>query len=437
MSDTALLIRNVTAVTLDPPSVRDGVDLRLSEGRIADIGPGLEADPADQVLDGAGQLVMPGLVVGHHHLYSALARGMPAPFRTPPADFSETLEKIWWRLDKALDDEAVYASALAGALEAARFGVTSVVDHHASPRAIPGSLDRVGQALGEVGLRGVLCYEVSDRDGPEVAAAGLAENERFLEAHRAHPRLRGLVGAHASFTLGDETFDRLARLVERTGSGIHIHLLEDGADRERSVAEHGADPVTRLDRRGLLTPRALLAHGVHLTAVEAERLREAGVRLAHNPRSNMNNRVGATPVRWLADRLVLGTDGIDGDILAEARAAFFRGREHEPPVDLGVVPAMLQRSNALLEGIFGERFGVLAPGAVADLVLLDYDPPTPLTAENLVGHLGFGWGAHLVRTVIVGGELVLRDRQIVRLDAAEAFARTRAAAGTLWERLRP
>lgn len=437
MSVQGIFIRNVTAVTLDPPSVRAGVDVRLADGCIAEIGSDLADQPADAVLDGAGQVLMPGLVVGHHHLYSALARGMPAPFRTPPSDFTETLEKIWWRLDKALDDEGVYASALAGALEAARFGVTGIVDHHASPRAIPSSLDRVGKAIEEVGLRGVLCYEVSDRDGPAVAAEGLAENERFLESHRAHPRLRGLVGAHASFTLKDETFDRLAGLVERTGSGIHIHLLEDKADRALSVAEFGADPVTRLERRGLLTSRALLAHGVHLTEPEMERLRGAGVLVAHNARSNMNNRVGATPIHGLGDHLALGTDGIDGDILAEARAAFFRGREHEPPVDLGVYLAMLQRSNAVLEGAFGQRFGVLAPGAAADLVLLDYDPPTPVTAENLAGHVGFGWGAHLVRTVIVGGELVLRDRQIVRVDAAEAFARTRRAAEALWDRLRP
>lgn len=437
MTDKALFLRNATAVTLDPVSVRPGTHLRCAGGLIEVLGPDLTPTTGDEVVDLEGQVVMPGLVVGHHHLYSALARGMPAPFRTPPTNFTEVLEKVWWRLDKQLDDDTVYLSALAGSLEAARFGVTSIVDHHASPGAVVGSLDLIGQGISEVGLRGVLCYEVSDRDGPEVAEAGVAENERFCNAHADHPHLRGLIGAHASFTIGDQTLDRLAALVERTGAGLHIHLLEDAVDRSRSVEAFGADPVTRLADRGLLTRNALLAHGVHLTAPEIARLRDAGVRFAHNARSNMNNRVGAANLGALGDRVVLGTDGIDGDILAEARAASFRGREHDPPVDLGDYLAMLHRSNAILSERFGARFGELAPGAVADLVVLDYDPPTPLTAENLAGHVGFGWGAHLVRSVVVGGSFVLRDRQYTRLDAVEAFARTRAGAERLWKKLLP
>jgi cytosine/adenosine deaminase-related metal-dependent hydrolase len=244
-----------------------------------------------------------------------------------------------------------------------------------------------------------------------------------------------MIGAHASFTLGDDTLDGLAEACSSTGAGLHIHLLEDAADRTLSLARHGADPVTRLASRGLLTPRALLVHGVHLTPEEIRRLREAGVFFAHNARSNMNNRVGAAPVGALGDRVVLGTDGIDGDLLSEARAAFFRGREHTPALDLGQVTAMLSASNTLLEDYFEAPFGRLHAGAVADLVVLDYDPPTPLTAENLAGHLGFGWGAHLVRSVLVAGRFVYRDRGFTRLDAAEALRRTRAGAAALWKKL--
>ncbi len=436
-SETGLFLKHATAVTLEPATVRAGVHVRCLGGTIAAVGPDLEPAPGDEVVDLGGQVLMPGLVVGHHHLYSALARGMPAPFRTPPTNFAEVLEKVWWRLDKALDDDTVYLSGLAGALEAARFGITTIVDHHASPSAVTGSLDHIARGITDVGLRGLLCYEVSDRDGPEVAEAGVTENERFLTAYADHPQLRGLIGAHASFTLGDATFDRLAELADQTGAGIHIHLLEDAKDREASVASYGADPVTRLEQRGLLTPQALLAHGVHLTDAEIERVKEAGCFLAHNARSNMNNRVGAAPVGRLGDRVLLGTDGIDGDILAEARAAIFRGREHEPPVDLGCYLGLLQRSNVLLSEYFGARFGEIAPGAVADLVVLDYDPPTPLSAENLGGHLGFGWGAHLVRSVIVAGGFVLRDRVPTRLDAAEALRSTRAGAERLWKKLLP
>jgi cytosine/adenosine deaminase-related metal-dependent hydrolase len=281
----------------------------------------------------------------------------------------------------------------------------------------------------------LLCYEVSDRDGPAVARAGLEENRAFRAAHVDHPLLRGMIGAHASFTVGDGTLDGLARLCADSGAGIHIHLLEDGVDRTISVAEHGADPVTRLARRGLLAPNALLSHGVRLTDAELEQLREAGVFLAHNARSNMNNRVGVAPVGRMGDRVVLGTDGIDGDILAEARAAMFRGREHEPPVDSGRVVDMLRASGRLLTAYFGVEIGTLAPGAAADLTVLDYESPTPLTADNLGGHLGFGWGAHLVRSVVVAGRFVYRDRQVTRVDAAAAAARTRAAAAALWRKL--
>jgi len=430
----SLFLKNVTLVELSPATVRPGSSLRCADGVIDAAGPDLVPAAGDEVVDLGGQVVVPGLVVGHHHLYSALARGMPFPAEGPK-DFLDTLRKIWWRLDSALDAETVYCSGLAGAVDAVRCGVTSIVDHHASPAWVEGSLDALGRALGEVGLRGLFCYEVSDRDGPDVARAGLEENRRFQAAHAQSPLVRGMIGAHASFTIGNQTLDRLAALCADSGAGIHIHLLEDGVDRTISEADHGADPVTRLDQRGLLTPNALLSHGVHVTDPELERLLDAGVFLAHNARSNMNNRVGAAPVARMGDRVVLGTDGIDGDILAEARAAAFRGREHEPPVDGGRFVSMVTGAGRLLTDYFGLEIGTLAPGAAADLTVLDYDPPTPLTADNLVGHVGFGWGAHLVRSVVVAGRFVYRDRQLTEVDAAALAARTRAAATALWRKL--
>jgi cytosine/adenosine deaminase-related metal-dependent hydrolase len=266
-----------------------------------------------------------------------------------------------------------------------------------------------------------------------VARAGVEENRRFATARRADPRVRGLIGAHASFTVGDATLDALAGLCHETGAGLHVHLLEDAADRRISEAAYGAGPVERLRARGLLTPRTLVGHGVHLTPAEAALLTETETWLAHNPRSNMNNRVGATPLHTLGPRVLLGTDGIDGDILAEARAAFFRGREHQTPVDGRRVARMLGGAQTFLGAAFGESLGTLAVGAPADLTLLDYDPPTPMTTENVLGHLLFGWGAHLVRSVLVAGRFVYRDRRFPHLDPAAAAERTRAAAARLWK----
>ena len=151
---------------------------------------------------------MPGMVCAHTHLYSALARGMPAPPRAP-LNFTEILELIWWRLDLALDEETIYWSAMAGALDAARAGATCLVDHHASPSHIIGSLNIVREAIEKVGLRGVLCYEVTDRGGEQKRDEGLEENRAFLESIKTSQAsgsgslFRGMVGAHASFTLSD------------------------------------------------------------------------------------------------------------------------------------------------------------------------------------------------------------------------------------------
>ncbi|MFH2004949.1 MAG: amidohydrolase family protein [bacterium] len=430
----SLLFTNATLVNLEPAAVTPHAQLRCREGRIAGLGRELAAEPGEEVVDLGGALLMPGLVVGHHHLYSALARGMPFSGE-PPKDFHDTLKKIWWKVDSALDEETNYCSALAGALDAVRFGVTGIIDHHASPGAVDGSLDAIARGLEEVGLRGLLCYEVSDRDGADVARAGIAENRRFQAARVQDPLLRGMIGAHASFTIGDDTLDRLAELCHDSGAGIHIHLLEDAVDRSLSLERYGADPVRRLADRELLQENAILSHGVHLTPDEVLKLREARVLFAHNARSNMNNRVGAAAVSTFGERVVLGTDGIDGDILAEARCAMFRGREHRPPVDMGQVVSMLRGSGKALEEYFGCAVGELAVGAAADLTVLDYDPPTPLTSDNLIGHLAFGWGAHLVRSVIVAGRFVYRNRQFTTVDAAALAERTRAAATALWRKL--
>jgi len=430
----SLFFKNATLVNLEPAAVTPNAQLRCKDGRIAGLGAELTLEPGDEVIDLAGAILMPGLVVGHHHLYSALARGMPFSGE-PPKDFHDTLKKIWWKLDSVLDEETNYCSALAGALDAVRFGVTGIIDHHASPGAVEGSLDAIARGLEEVGLRGLLCYEVSDRDGPEVARAGLEENRRFQGRRAQDPLLRGMIGAHASFTIGNDTFDRLAELCHDSGAGVHIHLLEDAVDRSLSLERHGADPVQRLADRELLQRNAILSHGVHLTVDEVYQLREAGSFFAHNARSNMNNRVGSAAVSTFGDRVVLGTDGIDGDILAEARCAMFRGREHQPPVDMGQVVSMLRCSGRVLQEYFGAVIGELTQGAAADLTVLDYEPPTPLTAENLIGHLAFGWGAHLVRSVVVAGQFVYRDRQYTTVDAPALAERTRAAATALWRKL--
>jgi len=332
----------------------------------------------------------PGLVCAHHHLYSSLARGMPAPPRVPES-FPQILELVWWRLDRALDGEMIRWSAMLGALEALEAGTTAIVDHHSSPQHIEGSLSLVAEACAEVGVRVVCCYEVTDRNGPEGAKAGLAENERFIREGG-----KGMVGAHACFTLSPATLEAVAGLAADLGVGVHIHVAEDRCDSEAGERLSG---MARQDW--------VLAHCVHLD-------RPLQGTVAHNPRSNMNNAVGyGRPARF--GRVALGTDGIGGDMLEEFRLAFARHRESD-------VTASPETAWGWLEGGWD-----LVPEARSDVVKWSYAPMDPW-------HLGFTPTVRPVE-VVVGGEVVLRDGRPTRVDAGEVRARAAEQARRLWARL--
>ncbi len=428
-----ILAGGTVIVSIDPVQVVAG-DVRVDDGRVSAVG---DVEPGGTRRDCSGCLVVPGNVCAHTHLYSALARGMPYDLE-PPADFVQILQRIWWRLDRALDETSVRASALVGGMEALLCGTTTLIDHHASPNAIDGSLDVIEEALGSLGVRSVLCYETSDRDGPDSAAAGIAENRRFLErVRREEPRLaRGLVGAHASFTLSDETLTACAAVATDLGAGLHVHAAEDGADERDAGARFGVRVVERLQRAGALDERTLLAHGVHLDDGEIALVREAHASLAHNARSNMNNSVGRARVEALGDHVALGTDGIGSDMFEESHAAYFRLREDDLATGTGWPLAPLAESARLAGRIFDEPLlGTIQPGAPADLAVLDYDLPAPLDASSFAGHWTFGLSSRTVRDVMVDGEWSVVDRRLARVDQKRLAARALVEAERLWRRL--
>jgi putative selenium metabolism protein SsnA len=438
-----LRLRGATVVTrLDPPEILDGVDILVEGARIGAVG-SIDV-PMAPALDCSGCIVIPGNVDAHTHAYSALARGMPYRL-APPRDFVEILRRVWWRLDRALDEPAIRASARVAAMEALLAGTTTLVDHHASPNAIDGSLDIVAEEFERIGIRSVLAYEVTDRDGPERAVEGLAENRRFIArvAAGGTPLARALVGAHASFTLSDETLEACLELAHASGRGLHVHVAEDAADEDDALARHGVRVLERLARAGALDPPAVLAHGVHLDRAEAAILRSSGATLVHNPRSNMNNAVGRAPLELLGPRVALGTDGIAADMFEESRTGHLRHLEERAAGDGVTGPsdpewplARLAAGARLVGEAFGERsFGRLEVGAPADIVVLDYPAPTPVTAATLADHWTFGLSARAVRDVIVAGRVVVRERRLVAVDQDELVAGAREAAARLWERL--
>jgi cytosine/adenosine deaminase-related metal-dependent hydrolase len=279
---------------------------------------------------------------------------------------------------------------------------------------------------------------VTDRDGPGPARHGIAENERFLRASRAgeHPLVRGMVGAHASFTLSDETLAACAEMAGRHGTGVHIHAAEDAIDELDAEASHGRRVVARLAEAGALDDRTLLAHGVHLDETEADLVVMSRATVAHNPRSNMNNVVGRAPLRMLGARVALGTDGIGADMFEESRVGYLRLREGgDDPAPAWALESLAEGSRFVGRAFDEPRFGIIESGAPADLVVLDYPAPTPLTAETLPGHWLFGLSARAVRDVVVAGRVVVANRRLTTADPAEIAATARQAALRLWDRV--
>jgi len=438
---------------IDPVTVWDGEakvyengaiaieDDRITRVFSAEEREGIDRSAYDERIEGEGKFAIPGLINAHTHLYSSLARGM-AISHYAPKTFTQILEGLWWRLDKGLDPDSVRASALVGAMEAARCGITTLIDHHASPNAIEGSLDIMHEAVCKtVGLRGAFCYEVSDRDGKERAQAGIDENVRFLAA--AEGPSAALFGLHASFTLSDQTLERVSRTIPPE-AGIHIHVAEGPEDEISCEKEHGMRIIERLDRFGLLRENSILAHCLHLNEAEKDLIAERGSIVVHNPRSNMNNAVGTFDLPGYSRRkalIGLGTDGLGANMLAELfTAAILQKHASGDPLAAPfpvLFDLLFTNNREIVKRVFGIETGRIVPGAPADIALIDYAPPTPLTGENLLGHLLFGIGVHSLRVadLLVGGRLILRNGRFTAIDEKAEYARARQEAERLWKRI--
>ena len=441
-----MLITNGKLVTWEEPNqILEGQALAISDGLIAEIGPQaglLSRYPQDERLDAGGQYVMPGNICAHTHFYGAYARGLAIP-GPAPKDFPEILEKLWWPLDRALRMDDVRASAEVMLVDAIKHGTTALIDHHASPNAIEGSLDAIAEVVDRSGVRAVLCYEVTDRNGMDGARAGISENLRFIQeqSRRGSARLGAMFGLHASLTVSDATLD-ICRDAIPPEVGFHIHAAEHEVDEYDSLAKSGMRVIDRLSRRGILGPRAIVAHAIHIDARESELLAESGTWVTHQPRSNMNNGVGVADVESLMRLGVpvcLGTDGFSHTMWEEWKTAYLLHKiwRRDPRRMNGMdVVAMAVHNNAALAGQFFPQgpLGVIQPGALADLIFVDYHPHTPLTPGNLPWHMIFGFHESMVTATIVAGRVLMRDRQLLTMDEEAVAAHARELAPGVWER---
>ena len=441
-----ILLANGKVITRDPEGagyLPDG-GVVTDGGRIVEVGATADLKaryPQAEFVDARGGVIMPGLINAHTHIYSALARGLSIDGYNPTS-FYEVLDGQWWYIDRNLDLEATKASAQALVIDSIKQGVTTIFDHHASFCEVPGSLMRIAEVTREFGMRACLCYEVSDRDGEEKSLQSVQENKDFIDYCEQNPSdmLKAMFGGHALFTISDKTFDRMA--AANSGRvGYHIHVSEGMNDVYDSLQNYGRRPVQRLQDHGILGPKTILGHCIHVNTAEMEIIKETGTMVVNNPESNMGNAIGICPVLQLHKRGILlgmGTDAYTNDMLESLKVALCSQRSQNclPNVGWCEVTDMLFKNNAKIgERYFPDTLGVLRPGAAADIIVMDYKPFTPFSDENIDGHMIFGMTGRQCQTTIAAGKTLMLDRQLVGIDEEAENAHILEAAKKLWGEL--
>ena len=445
-----MLILNANLITWgEPNQILKNQALYISDGKIADIGATDELlirYPDEPRLDARDQYVMPGNINTHGHFYGAFARGLAIPGEQP-FNLPTILQKLWWPFDKAMREQDVRYSALVGLVDAIKHGTTTLMDHQSSPNFIDGALDVIAEAVEQAGLRAVLCFEVTDRDGEARAIAGIQENVRFInrcgESGLADGCIRGIFGMHACMTIGEQTLSK-CREAAPEGTGFHIHVAEHEYDEYRSLQMAGTRSVDRLHQHNLINDRSIMAHAVHLDAREVALVAESAASISHQPRSNMNTGTGIAEVESYLRagvNVCVGNDGLSNTMWKEWEFAYLapkvkhrdaRRMPGDHVIQMGVYNNATLASRYFTEGYIG----VIKPDAYADLIFVDYNPTTPLTVDNLPWHILFGFEESMITTTLVNGEVLMRDRELLTLDEEEITAKSSESVPAFWERYR-
>jgi putative selenium metabolism protein SsnA len=394
-----------------------------------------------EIIDGKGKLLLPGFIISHDHLYSVLARGLGIEEK-PPRNFYEILDKLWWKLDLALDRESIYYSALIGMIDAIKSGVTTIIDHHASYGYILYSLDEIERAQKELNIRVSTCFEVSDRWGEEKSKESIKENLRFIEKHmkKVDKMVAPTFGIHALFTINEKTLKDISDIGKSLNTSFHVHLAEDRFDRDYNIRLFNKSPVERLYQENMLNKKTLLIHCVHIDKNDRELIKEKDSIVIHNPESNMNNAVGLPDIFSILNKNILvglGTDGFTQDIIREADLLYIAHKHNKMNPNIGFNESyklIFENNPKIAERIFEEKIGVIRENYVSDFILLDYKPPTPINSDNFFGHFIFGLSSRFVTDVFINGKEVLKNREILGVDEERVFKESQKVAKKLWER---
>ncbi|MBC2582806.1 putative aminohydrolase SsnA [Clostridium sp. DJ247] len=442
-----MLIINGTIVTFDDKGtlIPDGA-VYIENNLIKEVGKSSDLEKKyeqEERLDAKGKIVMPGLVCAHYHAYSAFARGMILDGEAP-TNFIEVLRKVWWRLDKKLTLEDIYYSGLVSAIDAVKSGTTCIIDHHASPYACTGSLDALSRAFSQVGVRGNYCYEVSERDGLDIAKEGLTENYNFIKDALINNNdlVTGSFGLHASFTVSDDIIKEAVAMRDDLKCGFHVHVSEGNLDEELSMYNYEKSVVQRFYDMRVLGEKTIAVHGVNVNEKDLELLKATNTIVVHNPESNMNNAVGIPPIIDMMNKRILvglGTDGFTSNMFREIDNFYIVHKLiNKDPRVLNVGEALnvaINNNGKIVNRLFGKPAACIKEGAYGDLIIVDYDSPTPLNSSNIGGHIIFGMNSNNVLTTIINGNVVMKDRQLINIDEEMIMKKSREVSKALWQRL--
>ncbi len=442
-----MLIKNCSVILNSSPNqIFHNYAALIIDNLISEVGPTKELENKfrnEKALNARGQYLFPGLICAHTHFYGVFSRGMSIN-GNPPKDFPSILRQLWWPLDQSLQREDIYYSSLACLVDAIKHGTTCIFDHHASPNFIAGSLDTIEEAILRSGVRGSLCYEVTDRGGEEKFEEGIFENSRMIKKTSSANYQNGLVtsmfGLHAGLTLSDKSLDKVSQSIP-TGKGFHVHVAEDISDQQDSKNKSGKRVIARLHEKGITGCNSIFVHGVHLDLAELDLIHKTDTWLTHQPRSNMNNAVGMADIDLFLSKgipVCLGNDGFSFNMWDEWRTCYLvhKAWKKNPQAMPGdKVYEMGAFNNAKLAShFFGRNIGVISPGAVADLILVDYDPITQLNTGNLPWHVLFGLRDSMVTMTMVNGRILMEDRKLTTLDEHEIAEHSRRLSAEVWNR---
>lgn len=441
-----LLVGNGRLITRDAaqPYFDNGA-VAIEDGVVKEVGnyADLKAKYSDaEFVDAKGKVIMPGMINMHAHIYSTFARGMAGNGK-PNNSVQDILDNLWWRLDKKLTQEDNKYSAYCTLIDSIKYGVTTVFDHHASPFSAEGSLFTMAEVAKELGIRANFAYETSDRDGEDVLKAGIKENIDFMKQYNKDDQdfIKGMFGMHASFTLSDKSLDMCREAKEGVKGGYHIHVAECVEDPADSLKKYGKRVVQRLDDFGIIGEDSLAVHAIHTDSHELEILKRRNANIIHNPESNMGNAAGCSPViKFIQEGITvgLGTDGYTSDMFESYKVASIIHKHHLCNANVGWMeaPLMLHTNNTkIAKKYYSREAGVLKEGSFGDVIIVEYTPHTPMTADNIDGNFLYGMMGKSVTHTIVGGKMLMKDREVLVADEQQIFAKSREVAADLWKRL--